>query len=716
MRTAQLRSDMRGRVVEKLSGPPTLLILDNCEHLVGAVADLAAFVVAGTDTTSVLTTSRAPLGISAERVYLLPQLESPAAVELFEQRARAARRDVRLDAEEVTALVARLDGLPLAIELAAAKVRAMSVAQIARRLGDRFALLSGHDRSAPDRHQTLEAVIAWSWNLLDEEDQQAMRTLAVFPDGFSLEGAEALLERDPVPALTELVDQSLLVVREGERLRYRFLETVREYGLKELAAAGRTAEVRARLRVWGVALARELTVRLFSAGQVEAMHDTRAESGNLAGIMREAVEEQDAASVVPLVGALAGFWSIEGEHLGVMQMAREVIDLVVAAPAPRPEHEGELRGVLAVLIVTTTLFSGEPAPAAVERLQALGLAGDHSRSDALARLLLEVYADGQPSLEALDRLCDEDDATLARVALQWATQARENAGDLDGALDAARRGLALCDDSDGPWTRALYDAQVTGLAAQGGDWPGVIEHASRAIPVMRALGAHEDVMQLRASIAFADIAQGRLDDAARVIDDIAADERLSATVGWGVSSLTGEAELALARGDTEHGLRLLLDCLETVSQRELPGVDASNVMLPWVLYAEASALFAHVLHGRRDDAAWLAERVREKLPALLDEPTLSIDYPVVGGVLLAEGTWVLTGDPAPEEADAALRMVALGHRFGYHREMPTMAWANVVGVVGAHAPGDLEPLVDRYGAVPSVDLLDEARDAVKALG
>ncbi len=514
----------------------------------------------------------------------------------------------------MAALVARLDGLPLAIELAAAKVRAMSVAQIARRLGDRFALLSGHDRSAPDRHQTLEAVIAWSWNLLDEEDQHAMRTLAVFPDGFSLEGAEALLERDPVPALTELVDQSLLVVREGDRLRYRFLETVREYGLKELESAGRTTDVHERLRGWAVALARELVAGLFSATQIEAMHDTRAEAGNLAGVMREAVEAQDAAAVVPLVAALAGFGTIEGEHLGVMQMAREVIDLVVAAPEPGPELEGELRGVLAVLIVTTTLFTGEPAPAAVARLQALGLAGDHSRSDALARLLLEVYADGQPSLEALDRLCESDDPTLARIALQWATQARENAGDLDGALEAARRGLALCDDSDGPWTRALYDSQVTGLAAQTGDWEGAIEHASRAIPVMRALGAHEDVMQLRASIAFADIAQGRLDEAARVIDDIAADERLTASVGWGVSSLTGEAELALARGETETGLRLLLDCVDTVSQRQLPGVDAPGVMMPWVLYAEASALFAHVLHGHRDEAAWVAARVREKLP------------------------------------------------------------------------------------------------------
>ena len=290
VRTAQLRADMRARVAEKLSGPPTLLILDNCEHLVDAVADLVAFLVATTDATSVLTTSRAPLGIAAEQVYLLPQLGGGAAVELFDQRARAARPGVRLDVDEVTALVERLDGLPLAIELAAAKVRVMSVAEISRRLADRFALLSGRDRSAPDRHQTLEAVIAWSWNLLGEDDQQALRTLAMFPDGFSLDGAEALLGRDPLPALIELVDQSLLVVREGETMRYRFLETVREYGLKQLEAAGETTAVRDRLRRWAVDLARELVDRLFSPDQVETMGRIRAEAGNLAGVMRSAIE------------------------------------------------------------------------------------------------------------------------------------------------------------------------------------------------------------------------------------------------------------------------------------------------------------------------------------------------------------------------------------------------------------------------------------------
>jgi hypothetical protein len=139
------------------------------------------------------------------------------------------------------------------------------------------------------------------------------------------------------------------------------------------------------------------------------------------------------------------------------------------------------------------------------------------------------------------------------------------------------------------------------------------------------------------------------------------------------------------------------------------------MLLPWVLFAEASALFNHVLHGRRDEIAWLAERVRHKLPQLLAEDAPSIDYPVLGGVLLGEGCWVLTGDPSEDEVGTAVRMVALGYRFGYHRELPSLAWSNVVGLVEPLAPGRLLPLVERYADVPPLELLEEAKDALASL-
>ena len=201
--TAEQRGDVRARIGQALDQAPTLLILDNCEHVIAAVADLVAFLVSTCRRLRVVTTTRAPLAIAAERVFPLGQLSEDAAADLFRQRASAARPGVALDDEAVRRVVRRLDGLPLAIELAAAKVRVMSVGDIDRRLDDRFALLRGGDRSAPDRHQTLVAVIDWSWNLLTERERRALRWLAVFHDGFALPAAERaagprLARRDPV--------------------------------------------------------------------------------------------------------------------------------------------------------------------------------------------------------------------------------------------------------------------------------------------------------------------------------------------------------------------------------------------------------------------------------------------------------------------------------------------------------------------------------------
>jgi DNA-binding SARP family transcriptional activator len=170
-------------IVTALGPGPVLLVLDNCEHVVGGTADLVHALVSLSKDLRVLTTSRAPLGLSSESVYLLPELDLPTTAELFGQRARAARPGADLPAQAVRELCGRLDGLPLAAELAAARVRVMSVAEIARRLDDGFAVLQGGGRDSPQRHRTMHAVIDWSWNLLEPGGQAAMRALSVFPGG-----------------------------------------------------------------------------------------------------------------------------------------------------------------------------------------------------------------------------------------------------------------------------------------------------------------------------------------------------------------------------------------------------------------------------------------------------------------------------------------------------------------------------------------------------
>ncbi|MFL6125785.1 ATP-binding protein, partial [Actinophytocola sp.] len=222
-------------------GPGALLVLDNCEHVLAATADLVATLVAVARDLRILTTSRAPLGLSSESVYLLPELDQATTEELFRQRATAARSGVDLPADAVAELCARLDGLPLAVELAAARVRVLSVAEINRRLADRFALLRGGRRDAPERHHTLRAVVDWSWHLLDADGQRALRTLSVFCGGSTAEAADHVLGAESFDLLEHLVDQSLLKVTDTPTgVRFRMLETVREFGAARLAESADT--------------------------------------------------------------------------------------------------------------------------------------------------------------------------------------------------------------------------------------------------------------------------------------------------------------------------------------------------------------------------------------------------------------------------------------------------------------------------------------------
>ncbi|MBO0772661.1 MAG: AfsR/SARP family transcriptional regulator, partial [Actinobacteria bacterium] len=238
-------------IVAALQPGPALLVLDNCEHVVSGAADLVHALVSLSKDLRVLATSRAPLGLSSESVYLLPELDPSTMAELFEQRARAARPDADLPAAAVRELCGRLDGLPLAVELAAARVRVMSVAEIARHLDDRFGVLRGGPRDAPQRHRTLHAVIDWSWNLLDPAGQAAMRALSVFPGGFTADAAGHLLGDGALPVLEQLADQSLLKVTDTTSgARYRMLETVREFAAAHREDTGETERVTGRFLAW----------------------------------------------------------------------------------------------------------------------------------------------------------------------------------------------------------------------------------------------------------------------------------------------------------------------------------------------------------------------------------------------------------------------------------------------------------------------------------
>ncbi|WP_051162403.1 AfsR/SARP family transcriptional regulator [Nocardia brevicatena] len=257
-------------------------------------------------------------------------LDSPAT-ELFTARARAVRPSVHLNPDTVARLCRTLDGLPLAIELAAARVRTMSVADIESRLGRRFALLRGGDRSSPERHRTLHAVIEWSWNLLDEPQRIALRRLCRFPDGFTLSaavmvagGAEVV---DAAAAIDGLVSQSLLTVSDegdGIGVRYRMLETVREFGEERLVAVGEEGLVAHRMCRWARELARDAVRRYLTAAQVSVVPATLSELDNLLAVMRQAFDRRDADTVYtvfPVIGALWVMRGSPGEAGGLVRTA-----------------------------------------------------------------------------------------------------------------------------------------------------------------------------------------------------------------------------------------------------------------------------------------------------------------------------------------------------------------------------------------------------------
>jgi len=706
---AQLR-DVRTRIAQHLDTAPTLLMIDNCEHVVDAVADLVAFLVASVPTLRVLTTTRAPLAIAAEQVFPLGRLGPADGARLFRERAEAARPGVAMPDAAVDSIVTRLDGLPLAIELAAVKVRAMSVDDIDRRLEDRFALLRGGDRTAPDRHQTLLAVIDWSWVLLDAHDQRALRTLSVFHDGFTGDAAVAMLGEDAVASLERLVDQSLLTVTDTPSgVRYRMLETVREFGRAQLAEAGEDAAAGKDQRRWALSYAEEHGSRLFSADQYDAIDRLEAEENNLSDLLRQALAEPDPEAVVTIFSGLGAYWSIRGEHPRVILLVEALVG-ALRGWTPPPDRIDQARGSLAMALVNSTIASLDQA----EELHALltGL-GPDAASPALRAMVTVMIAvgPGQDRSRAR-RLVDDPDPHVQAVALQWLSHECENAGDPVGAITYGERGLALVDDSNGPWTRAIAHTQLAGLYAQFGHAGDTAAHLRAALPVLWRLGAEDDALQGESLLAMVAIRAGDLAEAARIIERIEGHPRR--TVGYGTAGtvLSARAELAFARGDTTAGLRLARDAADEMIAIRFPGV-AQTVLAPWVIFGESVAVVAHARYGETEAGARFHDALAAKATEVLDTDLAWLDYPVAGVLLFALGSWGL--HLRTMAAPDAVRLLALADRFAYNRFNPTLAWDAAVAAAEDAAPGVLDQLSEEYGERRGPDLHEEARAVLMRL-
>lgn len=438
----------RDAVVRYLSGRQILVVLDNCEHLVAACANLVHAILSTGARTRVLATSRELLGVAGETRLQVPPLEVPdpsdalslvqaktsEAVSLFEARARQARPDFAVDDRNLTAVLGicrRLDGLPLALELAASRMRVLSPEEILARLDDRFRLLTGGSRGRLAHQRTLRASIEWSHDQLGETESTLFRRLSVFVAGWTLDAAESVCNGDGLEgweildALTQLLDKSLVDIApgcEGEAgasPRYRMLETVRAFAAEELESSGEVARTRDRFVAYVRDFAVETAHGLVGPEAGSALARLRADYGNIREAILRSLELEDARPALVLTGGLLRYWLMdsfwnEGSSFVLQAVAHPGADA----------HPFDLGAALNSAGALLTRAGDAPASIALlERAEALFLQlGDHGAAAKPTMNLGNAHAQAGQFERALD--CHERVLATAReLGNQWLTAA-----------------------------------------------------------------------------------------------------------------------------------------------------------------------------------------------------------------------------------------------------------------------------------------------------
>jgi predicted ATPase/DNA-binding SARP family transcriptional activator len=494
-----------------------LIVLDNCEHLVGSCAVLAQAILGGCPGVRILATSREPLTASGERVYPVPPLPVPPpavdmggaldvpALRLFADRAAAAVFGFRLTHENLPAVAEicrRLDGLPLAIELASARLRALPAAELAARLDDRFRLLTGGSRAALPRHRTLLAVVEWSWDLFTEAERTLARRLAVFAGGATPDAAEAVCADDSLPAgevvglLAALADKSFVELREapGAPPRYRMLDTIRAYAQDALAGAGESGRfLRAHARYF-LARAEAAEPALRTSGQLPHLAWLHREHDNLAAALRYAVGAADAETAVRLVAALGWYWTLRGNHAEAAGWLREALALQGSRAGGRVPRQALATAYACDAMHHLAIQDFERGQRSAVRAAELAPAAPHP-AVTIVRVLLNQQAQG---LAEFAELVEHPDPWLSATGHLYQGFAAE----LHGDAPAAATHFAVARDrftaiGDG-WGLAGAVRHLGGGYGLGGDHSAAIAAMDQAVRFADAVGADDDAAWLRA--------------------------------------------------------------------------------------------------------------------------------------------------------------------------------------------------------------------------
>ncbi|MER8182703.1 BTAD domain-containing putative transcriptional regulator [Kitasatospora sp. NPDC094015] len=530
------------RIVDHCGRRRMLLVLDNCEHVIQAAADLADRLLAECPGLTVLATSREPLGVPGEQVLPVEPLPADAALRLLAERGAAARPgfDPAEDERACAEICRRLDGLPLAIELAAARLRGLTPRQIADRLDGRFALLTAGSRTLLPRQQTLRAVVDWSWDLLGKRERAVLRRLAVFAGGCTLESAEQVLaDGAEVPAeevadlLLSLVDKSLLVAGLGERPRYWLLETIHEYAVERLAESGEGAAVAARHTACYRELVRTADLRLHGPEQLHWLAVLEREQDNVRAALRRAVDAGDEPQALVIALGMSWFWSMRDFHkeanawyeliceLGPDPFAPDApppvpleLDPVAAGLPLGPGHLAEARRQ-AHLYRLVTRFSGNLAEFGDPEVVALAerifevYTPDLPQSFRFPALLRVFAAFVTGEMDGVRRQLDDAvagvrehgrPADLAMVLQIRARLLNDWVGGLDQAVRDSEESLAISLEQQDAWAMSeAYSSKAENLAKRG-DSAGSAEAYRRAIELVLEIGAPQEVPLLQARL------------------------------------------------------------------------------------------------------------------------------------------------------------------------------------------------------------------------
>src|ERR1700761_3335654 len=673
-RGAEMAGDPADRLCAALRDRDAVLILDNCEPVIDAAANLAARLLNDCQEVKILATSREPLQIPGETLHFVSPLAAPQesdipevstsypAVRLFVDRAAAVLPGFELtsvNAGVVASICRNLDGMPLAIELATPWLRTLTPAQLAARLDDRFALLTGGSRTALPRHQTLRAVVDWSWDLLSEQERVLARRLAVFPGGATLSAAERVCAGQPglaagplpasavLPTLAGLVAKSMLTLaapaegrqpRPGQgqepEPRYRMLDTVRAYALERLAAAeaesGEETQVRNAAARYYRNLAETADPQLRTSTQARWFRVLAAEQDNVNAAIRWAISRNDTETALRFVRALGYYWVQRGFSEGD-SFTRAILPMT---PPPLTKEIAEARVICALLAAGWGWDIDLVREPLTEALAALDQFGEDHVSYhplvAMAQPLLMQY-DGatDQAQRQFEWYITGRDPWIRAIGKVYLSSYDVTLGRIDNAEDNCRAGLAELRALGEQWGISLALTQLTELVELRADHTASIEAITEAVAIVRGIGVWGDLSYVQARLA---VIRARAGDRVRAREEIAEVLQAVEARGGHVDSDRWVqfmlAELASLDGDFTEAAR----CCEAV----LAGITEHQARWWQSLRAMVKARLAGAVLKVGDQA-----RSRQLLSEALDAAASWSEHPALAAVLDACAVYVL---------------------------------------------------------------------------